>query len=575
MGLSEPMRKLSAGPIYFAHTGWALVDILPQSRPSADRNFFLAYHHPFSFEADSWLRAGKATDTPACIMNAGYSSGWCEESFGIPLTAVEVACRARGDENCTFIMAPPDRIEEHLGKYLAELPRHARERITCNIPTFFERKQVEQLLKLQKNIALKLHSAENARETLGEVLDVLLELEGVDCGGVYEYDEDSDSLQLMTYREVSREFAEQASHYDADSPQYQIVAEGTPRFLNYRDMAEKISADLAGTGEGLKSVAVIPMMHNRKILACYNIASHTREKFPESTRRIIEGITPQIGDILARKKAEDEKMSLEEQLQRVQKMEAIGTLAGGIAHDFNNFLAIIQGYLGIIDAKLHNPQNSPDALLKEIQSYIGPIMKTAECAARLVQQMMIFSRKRQYEKTACDIHDILEGTAAHLIKAGHSSIKFSSDYAPGLFGIMADKGQIEQALLNIFANAADAMPGGGSLEVRAENYAGRPGPLERGTYVLITIKDTGTGMSPEVIAQIFNPFFTTKEVGKGTGFGLSTTYSIITGHGGHIECDSVPGHGTTFRIYLPAAGGLPQQPIPAKTQPPSQARGQY
>ena len=117
MNLTDPISKLSAGPVLFAHTGWAFVDISPESSATPDDNFYLLYNHPYSFEADSWVRSGKIADTTICIMNSGYSSGWCEESFGIPLTAVEVSCTAKGDEHCTFIMSPPNKIQQHLQKF--------------------------------------------------------------------------------------------------------------------------------------------------------------------------------------------------------------------------------------------------------------------------------------------------------------------------------------------------------------------------------------------------------------------------------------------------------------------------
>ncbi|MCC6837577.1 MAG: XylR N-terminal domain-containing protein, partial [Bacteroidia bacterium] len=111
MNLTDPISKLSAGPVHFAYSGWAYVDILPESNPSPDDGFYMIYDHPFSFEADSWIRSGKKANTPVCIMNAGYSSGWCEQSFGMPLTAVEVTCKAKGDDMCRFIMSPPHKIE--------------------------------------------------------------------------------------------------------------------------------------------------------------------------------------------------------------------------------------------------------------------------------------------------------------------------------------------------------------------------------------------------------------------------------------------------------------------------------
>ena len=141
MGLTDPIAKLSAGPVHFAYSGWAFVDILPESSPSQDENYFLTYHHPFSFEADSWIKAGKKSDFPVCIMNAGYSSGWCEESFGISLTAVEIACKAKGDDNCTFIMAPPHKIEEHIERYMNKIPSDVKKKMVYDIPTFFSSHQ--------------------------------------------------------------------------------------------------------------------------------------------------------------------------------------------------------------------------------------------------------------------------------------------------------------------------------------------------------------------------------------------------------------------------------------------------
>jgi signal transduction histidine kinase/CheY-like chemotaxis protein len=145
MGLVDPIARLSAGPIHFAHAGWAFVDIFPESNPAPDENFCLVYDHPYSFESDAWMRAGTRTDFSACIMNAGYSSGWCEESFGVELVATEVACRARGDEHCRFVMAHPHRIEQLAASYLAGRPRP--EHRGFRVPDFFSRKRMEEELR--------------------------------------------------------------------------------------------------------------------------------------------------------------------------------------------------------------------------------------------------------------------------------------------------------------------------------------------------------------------------------------------------------------------------------------------
>jgi signal transduction histidine kinase/DNA-binding NarL/FixJ family response regulator len=153
MNMTDPLSKLSAGPLHFAYTGWAFVDILPESHPTPDDDYYLIYHHPFSFEADAWMKAGTLSKSAVCIMSAGYSSGWCEESFGIPLTAVEVSCRACEDDTCTFIMSPPHMIEKHIQQFAKTQHKNHLKKVKQEIPTYFLRKTVEEQMEKARLMA--------------------------------------------------------------------------------------------------------------------------------------------------------------------------------------------------------------------------------------------------------------------------------------------------------------------------------------------------------------------------------------------------------------------------------------
>jgi two-component system sensor histidine kinase/response regulator len=171
MKLRDPIEKLSAGPIHFSHSGWAFVDIFPESKPSPDENYYLIYDHPFSFESDAWMKAGKKSDFPVCVMNAGYSSGWCEESFGVTLVASEIMCRAKGDDACRFIMAHPSKIEDYIKEYLKREPELAQKVTKYEIPGFFKRKQMEEELR-QAHDLLEIRVQERTAE-LAQAIETL------------------------------------------------------------------------------------------------------------------------------------------------------------------------------------------------------------------------------------------------------------------------------------------------------------------------------------------------------------------------------------------------------------------
>jgi two-component system cell cycle sensor histidine kinase/response regulator CckA len=254
-------------------------------------------------------------------------------------------------------------------------------------------------------------------------------------------------------------------------------------------------------------------------------------------------------DITEQKRTEERMESLQEQLRQSQKMEAIGRLAGGIAHDFNNLLTIIKGYsqLSLIDLK-------EDTVLK---TNIAHIDTATDRAADLVRQLLAFSRRQILEMKVWDLNTILTNLHNMLRRLIGEDIELVTLLAEDLGRVKTDLGWIEQAIMNLVVNARDAMPSGGKLTIETGNadldeaYVGGRVGVKPGRYVMLSVSDTGVGMTPEVTERLFEPFFSTKDKDKGTGLGLSTVYGIVKQSDGDIWVYSEPGKGSTFKIYLP------------------------
>jgi len=244
-----------------------------------------------------------------------------------------------------------------------------------------------------------------------------------------------------------------------------------------------------------------------------------------------------------------ERKHLEEQLRQSQKMEAIGQLAGGIAHDFNNILTAIYGYCSVLQMKVGKDE--------PIRPQIDHIYEAAERAANLTRSLLAFSRKQLMAPKPVNLNDIIMNIGKLLTRIIGEDIHFKTVLTGKPLRILADSGQIEQVLMNLAANARDAMPDGGLLTIETEvreldaNFAHAHGYGAPGKYAVISVSDTGQGMDTDTAKRIFEPFFTTKEVGKGTGLGLAIVYGVVKQHNGFINVYSEPGSGTTFRIYLP------------------------
>ena len=253
-------------------------------------------------------------------------------------------------------------------------------------------------------------------------------------------------------------------------------------------------------------------------------------------------------DATERVRSQETQKRLEQQLVRAKKMEALGAFAGGIAHDFNNRMAAVLAYLSMV---LHETDPSHPHY-----EYLAKVEKQIRGGSKLTSQLLGYARHKPYQVKPIVLNKLVT-EVSETFSQTHKNIHVHLNLHPGLCTVNADPSQIEQALLNLFVNASDAMPNGGELQLTTRNtpHAAMPSGKfqpEHGNYVELQVADSGVGMNAETMDRIFDPFFTTKELGRGTGLGLASVFGIIKGHGGYIDVASQPGQGTTFSLYLPA-----------------------
>ena len=251
-----------------------------------------------------------------------------------------------------------------------------------------------------------------------------------------------------------------------------------------------------------------------------------------------------------------EQRQLEHQFHQVQKMEAVGRLAGGVAHDMNNVLAVINGYSELL--------LDTAGLDTRVRARLNEIRGAGERAAGLTRQLLAFSRRQVLAPAVLDLNEVIGGLVGMLRRLIGEDVELALLSARELGKVRADRGQVEQVLMNLAVNARDAMPTGGQITIETQNtfldrsYCEQHAGVDPGPYVVFSVSDTGCGIPKEMQERIFEPFFTTKDPGKGTGLGLATAFGIVKQSGGHVSLYSEPGIGSTFRVYLPRAEGTPE-----------------
>jgi PAS domain S-box-containing protein len=528
MNLQDPIAKLSAGPVLFAHTGWAFVDIFSESRPVPDESYMLVYDHPFSFESDAWLKAGRRSDFPVCIMNAGYSSGWCEESFGLTLVASEIMCRAKGDDVCRFVMAPPSKIEEHIREYLKRQPQVAQRVTTYDIPGFFKRKQIEDELKKYRDHLEDLvrqrtegltASEERLRALVDAMPDAMLRIGG--DGTLLDYKSSREGLAIPPRRYIARS-----------------IGEALPTALVERILTQTRRA-----------------LENGETQVFEHQVSAAGEEREVEFRIVRSGKDEAL--VIARDITERKRMEAE--LERARKLESVGILAGGIAHDFNNLLLVIMS-----NVEMAIERAGPGA---EFSLRLDDAKRALKKARGLTHQLLTFAKGGAPVRKTASLAEIIEDSVE--ITLSGSALEFRCSIDKDLWAVEFDAAQISQVIDNMLINAREAMPGGGVVDIRAGNAVvadGQVPPLRAGNYVKLSIRDQGVGISKEHLSRVFDPFYTT----KAGGLGLAICHSIVRKHEGAIIVDSRVGEGTTFTVYLPASG---EAPADASVKPETAAAG--
>ena len=423
-------------------------------------------------------------------------------------------------------------------------------------------------LSMRSEISVALNQHQKLEEILQRCAEILAQHLDLALAGIWTLDADAKILERQASAGTCTDLPETHRRIPLGQAEIGLIAEERRPHVTSAVLEDPRTSDPAWAGrEGLVAFVGHPLLVEGRLVGV--AAAFARAPLDGLALDGFASAAGEIAQCIERKRVEQALHESEEQVRQLQKIEAIGRLAGGLAHDFNNLLTVITGHSQLMLRQL--------SLVDPLRGGLDVIERTATRAGRLTMQLLAFSRKQILAPAVLDLNDAVPGMAEMLQRLIGEDITLTFNPAPALGRVTVDPGQLEQVVINLVVNARDAMPNGGriavetaNVELSADSARWHVG-VNPGSYVMLAVSDTGSGMDTETRAHIFEPFFTTKAFGKGTGLGLATVYGIVRQSGGNIRVESAPGAGSTFTIYLPRVEGVLEQAVEAVTALP--ARG--
>jgi PAS domain S-box-containing protein len=495
--LVDPLERFLTGPAHFAKSGWASVELIEERLEPCGKESYLIFDHENSFEADAWLKSRDASSLPVCTMSSGYSAGWVSESVGTHLVSTEILCRARGDDCCRFVMASPEMIEERVKDYLTKEPSIAEHIGEFRVPGFFVRKRIE---------------------------DALHEREA-QFRGVFEATTDALLIVAPDGKIIgANQAAEALFDQRRDELDDTFVAEALPLRCEF-EVIEK----LVSSGETFHSEIELERGKERLHVEVRGSSYQYQSK---------HHVLLSIRDITRQKQ-------MQEQLYRADRLASLGTMAAGVAHEINNPLSFIISNLEVILWDL-NQDAEPD--LDDVGEAIRRAKKGAERVERTVRDLTNFSHGGLDDSVEpVNVHRMLNLATQMVEKTiEHKGGRLVKDYT-NTPPVLANEARLNQVFVNLLLNAAQALPDC-APEINEVVVSTHVDAKQR---VVVSVRDTGSGIPDNIRDRIFDPFFTTKPVDQGTGIGLSICHEIVKAIGGEISLESEVGVGTTFEVTLP------------------------